>query len=509
MKNLITCLVVCVLSGAVAADIINVPGDYASIQDAIDVSNDGDTIMIAGGLYYEYNINPGGKSITLEGATDTGGLPVTTIDAQMQGRVLECNSGETNKTIFENLIITGGFTFHGGGMRNTNASPKIQNCIFTLNEAIEEGAGISNYSSSPVISNCTFTNNSALKSNDSYGAGVYFDGNCNSVLTDCLFADNYAGRGGAGIFCGYGATQISLLDCRFENNESSCEGAVSLVSGTVASLTNCVFTGNTGCQGAALDAWSAHTTLTNCTFTNNAADYYGGAIRMGSGDMELTGCLFSGNTTGSSYEGGALYLWYGTSSLTDCTVVDNVAGEGGGIFLKDNTATITDCMIANNTALDGYAGGVYSDGGSNAVIAGTTICGNTPMQIFGNWTDAGDNEVQTTCGSMEGACCIGEDCVILEQKDCKGSGGEWQGYDVLCEDVSCVQPPAFGACCINGEALALYEFDCDRIQGTFMGAGTNPDDVTCPTHCAEDVNGDGLINVSDLLAIISVWGACP
>ena len=25
----------------------------------------------------------------------------------------------------------------------------------------------------------------------------------------------------------------------------------------------------------------------------------------------------------------------------------------------------------------------------------------------------------------------------------------------------------------------------------------------------EDVNGDGVINVSDLLAIISVWGACP
>ena len=42
-----------------------------------------------------------------------------------------------------------------------------------------------------------------------------------------------------------------------------------------------------------------------------------------------------------------------------------------------------------------------------------------------------------------------------------------------------------------------------------MGEGTDPADVTCPLVCAEDVNGDGLINVSDLLAIISVWGACP
>jgi hypothetical protein len=110
---------------------------------------------------------------------------------------------------------------------------------------------------------------------------------------------------------------------------------------------------------------------------------------------------------------------------------------------------------------------------------------------------------------MEGACCIKNDCVILELEDCDANSGDWYGYDVLCEDVNCVQPPAFGACCINGEALALYEFDCDRIQGTFMGEGTDPDDVTCPVHCAEDVTGDGVVDVSDLLAIIAVWGVCP
>jgi hypothetical protein len=42
-----------------------------------------------------------------------------------------------------------------------------------------------------------------------------------------------------------------------------------------------------------------------------------------------------------------------------------------------------------------------------------------------------------------------------------------------------------------------------------MGKGTNPDDVTCPVHCAEDVTGDGVVDISDLLAIIAVWGVCP
>ncbi len=62
---------------------------------------------------------------------------------------------------------------------------------------------------------------------------------------------------------------------------------------------------------------------------------------------------------------------------------------------------------------------------------------------------------------------------------------------------------------INGEAVALYDYDCDRILGIFMGEGTIPDDVTCPVHCAEDINGDGVIDTNDLLAIIAAWGVCP
>jgi hypothetical protein len=27
--------------------------------------------------------------------------------------------------------------------------------------------------------------------------------------------------------------------------------------------------------------------------------------------------------------------------------------------------------------------------------------------------------------------------------------------------------------------------------------------------CVEDVNSDGLVNVSDLLAVIATWGDCP
>ena len=45
--------------------IIDVPGDYESIQEAINASSH--VINIAAGTYNEYNLNPGGKAITSRG----------------------------------------------------------------------------------------------------------------------------------------------------------------------------------------------------------------------------------------------------------------------------------------------------------------------------------------------------------------------------------------------------------------------------------------------------------
>jgi len=42
-----------------------------------------------------------------------------------------------------------------------------------------------------------------------------------------------------------------------------------------------------------------------------------------------------------------------------------------------------------------------------------------------------------------------------------------------------------------------------------MGGGSDPTDVTCSIVCTEDVNGDGVVNVYDILAILDVWGTCP
>ncbi len=49
---------------AAKAQIIEVPGDYAAIQIAINNSQDGDTVLVSEGTYYE-NINFKGKGIVV------------------------------------------------------------------------------------------------------------------------------------------------------------------------------------------------------------------------------------------------------------------------------------------------------------------------------------------------------------------------------------------------------------------------------------------------------------
>ena len=49
-------------TSATFAATINVPGDYPTIQGAINASSNGDVINIAAGTYNEHSLNTGGKA---------------------------------------------------------------------------------------------------------------------------------------------------------------------------------------------------------------------------------------------------------------------------------------------------------------------------------------------------------------------------------------------------------------------------------------------------------------
>jgi hypothetical protein len=183
------------LIASLHAHIIHVPGDSTTIQGGINGASTGDTVMVAPGTYYEYDIDFLGKAITVMG-TDPGDSAVvaaTVVDANALGRVFKINSGEISSSILTGLTITGGSNApFGGGVFCGNSSPTIAKNIIRGNESLE-GGGIDCFFSEAII-----TDNLILENNASFGGGINCAG-ASPVITNNRIEGN-SGEG-AGIYC--------------------------------------------------------------------------------------------------------------------------------------------------------------------------------------------------------------------------------------------------------------------------------------------------------------------
>ena len=52
------------------------------------------------------------------------------------------------------------------------------------------------------------------------------------------------------------------------------------------------------------------------------------------------------------------------------------------------------------------------------------------------------------------------------------------------------------------------EHECIEADGEFSGVGVACADVECES-CQADLNGNGSVEVLDIIELISAWGACP
>ena len=66
-----------------------------------------------------------------------------------------------------------------------------------------------------------------------------------------------------------------------------------------------------------------------------------------------------------------------------------------------------------------------------------------------------------------------------------------------------------GACCLSsGTCVVVPQHTCEAAAGAFLGADSECNDSSCSAPCAGDVDGNGTVDVTDLLAVISAWGPC-
>ena len=171
---------------------INVPSDIKTIQEAINVSIDGDIILVAQGKY-RGNINFKGRTITLTSTLNQSKLDSGQADPQnsdvIANTIIEGTENGSVITIDSNSIIKG-FTitspvrnkFLYGASKNIdcrgiyvkNSSPKIENCTIIDNETTELGGGI--YiakKSKPKIKNSIITGNADSTGSQGISSQIY------------------------------------------------------------------------------------------------------------------------------------------------------------------------------------------------------------------------------------------------------------------------------------------------------------------------------------------------
>jgi parallel beta-helix repeat protein len=138
-------------------------------------------------------------------------------------------------------------------------------------------------------------------------------------------------------------------------------------------------TGGTGSinEGGGMYNYSSSPTVTNCTFSGNSAGRGGGMCNIG-GSPTVTNCTFTSNTvvrSGLLGRGGGMYNEGGSPTVTNCTFSANTAseigGNGGGMYNDGSSPTVTNCTFSGNTHR-----GMYNEGGS-PTVTNCTFSGNT------------------------------------------------------------------------------------------------------------------------------------
>jgi predicted outer membrane repeat protein len=302
MSRALILFVAASLSLPVAADQIIVDangfGDYTNIQDAVDVAEDGDVILVFPGVYNARDVGDPqvvdclGKAISL---VSLAGAATCIIDAELSRRGIVCTSNETNATLIDGFTIRNGAALLGGGagIRISAASPTIEDCVFENNVTFGNGGGMHVDEGRPLINRCSFDNNAAV---DGGGLAVSWaskESGRDLVLSECAFTSNTATQSGGGVHAS-GMESLNLSDCTIDGGSAVHGGGIAV-------------------------AFTDQLTIFGSTFTDLDATDAGGGLHMQGGSLDCSECFFRSFGSEADVIGKVMRLESVSASLEYCT----------------------------------------------------------------------------------------------------------------------------------------------------------------------------------------------
>ncbi len=214
MIRTILILVLGLYSFALSAT-IHVPGDQPTIQSGADFATEGDTVLVAPGIYFE-NIIIESKGIAL--ISEAGPASTTIMPADSTQRTLYVPSNQGRNFILRGFTFKGSKAYvcveiysgiagvhdnvfennlsHAGALLVGHGGGTILGNVFRNNHSTEHGGAMQVASWKPfLIADNIVTGNTAT-----YGAGINLLGSRFAVVRNNLIVDNHAAQYGGGIY---------------------------------------------------------------------------------------------------------------------------------------------------------------------------------------------------------------------------------------------------------------------------------------------------------------------
>jgi hypothetical protein len=244
-------------------------------------------------------------------------------------------------------------------------------------------------------------------------------------------------------------------------------------------------------NGGGIYCFNSSPSLTDCAFTENTATGGGGMYNNYYSNPTVTNCTFTGNTAIADC-GGMANNNNSNPTVTNCTFTGNTANDdGGGMRNTGNSApTLTNCTFENNTASRG--GGMCTRYDSSPTLDGCTFTGNTASDGGGMYTD----DSSTTTLTNTTVCGNTPDQIYGDWTD---DGGNTILYLCLIGDEDKDGVDDFVDNC--------YLYNPDQADCNNNGIGdvcdvadtTSPDcdQNGVPDECQSDCDGDGWIDPCD------------